>query len=61
MIKNIGTVDKVVRVILALIFAYLGYAYSAWWYIVTVVLLITVFTGFCWPYKWFGISTNKRK
>jgi len=60
MIKNIGIADKVIRVILALIFAYLGYAYSIWWYLVTVVLLITVFTGFCWPYKLLGINTNKK-
>ena len=61
MIKNIGKTDRIVRVALALIFAYLGYAFSAWWYVLAVVLLVTAFTGFCWPYTWFGINTNKKK
>ena len=58
--KNVGKTDKIVRVILAIVFAYLGYAYSMWWYVITAVLLVTVFTGFCWPYTWFGINTNKK-
>ena len=57
--KNVGKTDKIIRVVLAVVFAYLGYAYSAWWYIVTVLLLVTVATGSCLPYKLLGINTAK--
>lgn len=59
--ENIGRTDKVIRTILALFFAYLGYAYHPLWYILTFVLALTILTGFCWPYKIFGINTKKRR
>ena len=59
--KNIGKNDKIIRAILALIFAYLGFAYSAWFYIITGLLILTVITGVCMPYNWFGINTIKEK
>ena len=55
--QNVGKNDKAVRFILGVIFAYLGYVYSAWLYIVAVGLLITSFTGYCLPYKWFKIRS----
>jgi len=55
--KNVGTIDKGIRVVLAAVFAYIGFLYSYWLWIIPVLLIITVFTGFCWPYKLFGIST----
>jgi len=60
MLKNIGSVDRAIRMILVLFFAYLGWSYSPWWYILAAGLLITVFTGFCWPYTWFGFNTNRK-
>jgi uncharacterized membrane protein len=59
--KNIGKTDKIVRVILAVIFAAIGYAYSPWLYLVSAVLLVTVWTGFCLPYRLLGISTVEKK
>ena len=59
--QNIGKTDKVARVLLAFFFTYLGWSYSPWWYIVAAVILVPVFTGFCWPYTWFGINTKVQK
>tara|TARA_Y100000031_G_scaffold79401_1_gene87446 strand:- start:19745 stop:19930 length:186 start_codon:yes stop_codon:yes gene_type:complete len=59
--KNVGKTDKIIRVILVLILAYLGYAYSYWWFVLAALLLITVFTGFCWPYTLFKINTCKKE
>ncbi|MBR9691599.1 DUF2892 domain-containing protein [Candidatus Woesearchaeota archaeon] len=59
--ENIGKTDKNIRMILALVFAYLGYAYTPWLYIVAVILVVTIATGSCLPYKLLGISTNKKK
>lgn len=67
MIKNIGTVDKVIRIIIGLFLVYYAIANfntsMAWAIIVGIVglaLIITVFTGFCFLYKIFGISTDKK-
>ena len=59
--KNIGKADKVIRLVLAVVFLYLGWRYSPWLYIVTAVLIVTVMLGFCLPYKLLGISTIKKK
>ncbi len=59
---NVGRVDKVVRVILAAYFGYLGYTNTNyWWYLLAVLLLFTVMTSHCQPYKWLGINTCKVK
>ena len=58
--QNVGKVDKIIRVIIAAVFAYLGYAYNYWWYVVAVLILVTALTGFCTLYKLFGINTCRR-
>jgi len=57
--KNIGTVDKVVRIILAVVFAYLGYTSNYLWYILAVILLVTALIGYCGLYKLIGVNTCK--
>jgi len=59
--KNVGTVDKVLRGVAAAVFLYLGYRYSYLLWIVTLLLVVTIITGFCWPYRLLGINTNKKK
>ena len=57
--KNVGRTDKIIRYFLALVFVYLGYNYSVWWYVVSAILVLTATLGYCGPYKLFGINTNK--
>lgn len=66
MIKNIGSVDKVIRIIIGLFLIYYAianYSISMVWAIIAGVIglgfIVTVFTGFCFIYKIFGISTDK--
>lgn len=66
MIKNVGTIDKAIRVIVGLFliyFAVVNYSTSMILAIVSgivgLALIITVFTGFCFLYKIFGVNTNK--
>ncbi|MEA3429964.1 MAG: DUF2892 domain-containing protein [Nanoarchaeota archaeon] len=56
---NVGKTDKIIRMILAIVFGYLGYKYTPWLYIITAILLITTLTGKCGIYKLFGINTCK--
>jgi hypothetical protein len=58
---NVGKADKVIRIILAIIIAGLGYYYQSWWGLVAIVPLATAFMNFCPLYPIFGISTCKKK
>ncbi|MCF3107628.1 DUF2892 domain-containing protein [Niabella sp. CC-SYL272] len=65
--KNIGTTDKIVRLLVAIVII------AGYWTnlisgvaaimlgILAGVLLLTVFIGFCPLYVPFGIDTNKKK
>lgn len=66
--KNVGSVDKVVRIILALIAAYFAYTgeFEAAWqgyalWAVAIILLFTVLTSRCPIFSIFGINTCKPK
>jgi hypothetical protein len=60
---NEGTIDRVVRVILGVALAYIGYLTGGVWgivlYVLAAVALVTGFTGFCLLYKLFGDFSTK--
>ncbi len=58
--KNIGSADKVIRIILGLVIIILGFMYQSWWGVIGLVPLLTAFVGVCPAYLPFGISTNKK-
>ncbi len=58
--KNIGSADKVIRIILGLVIIILGFMYQSWWGAIGLVPLLTAFVGVCPAYLPFGISTNKK-
>jgi len=66
MSKNIGALDRVIRVILGLVFiAYavpVGFSSTGWNWVgwIGVVPLITAAIGFCPLYRVMGISSCKR-
>lgn len=61
--KNEGTVDRVVRGIVALVFLFVGITVSGAWGVLFIILAIamgfTAATGTCFLYKVFGINTSK--
>ena len=59
--KNVGKLDKIIRIIVAVIFAIMGWKFSAWWFIVTAVALVTALMGYCGLYALFGINTIGKK
>jgi hypothetical protein len=59
--KNVGKTDKIIRYVLTVVFAYLGYSVSPWFYLAAAIALITAITGLCGLYKLFGINTCKIK
>lgn len=61
--KNVGTIDKILRIILAAVFVVLyatGVTKGAAGIVLLIValaLIFSVITGFCFLYKVFGINT----
>jgi len=63
--KNEGVLDRIIRLILGLIFVYVSYGFGEgkWLilgYLLGAILILTGFTGFCGLYKIFGINTCKK-
>ncbi len=54
---NVGTIDRVIRVILGLSILGAGYYFKNWWGLIGVVPLLTAFFAFCPAYLPFGLST----
>lgn len=58
--RNMGSADRVIRLILAIIIAVFSFVLELYpLIIVSVLLLFTVLTSFCGIYKLFGLTTCK--
>jgi len=61
MLKNIGSADRVVRVVVGLAIIAVGLYTKSWWGAVGVVPLLTAAIGWCPAYMPFGITTCRTK
>jgi len=59
--QNIGNTDKIIRIVLGIVIAALGYYYKSWWGLIAVIPFLTAIISFCPIYPIFGISTKKGK
>ncbi len=57
--RNIGTTDRIVRVLVGLALLILGIGLKSWWGAVGVIPVLTAFVGICPAYLPLGISTCK--
>jgi hypothetical protein len=55
--KNVGTIDRVIRIIVGLIILAVGYYFKSWLGLVGLLPLMTAIIGYCPPYQLFGINT----
>jgi hypothetical protein len=58
---NIGKTDRIIRMIVGVIIAALGFYYKSWWGLLAIIPLLTAAVGFCGLYVPFKISTVKKK
>ncbi len=58
---NVGTIDRLLRIILGLIIAILGVLFNSWWGLVGLVPLATGLFQICPLYMPFKISTVKKE
>jgi len=57
---NVGSLDRIVRIILGLAILGAGYYYQSWWGLVGLVPILTAIVRFCPAYLPFGLSTCAR-
>jgi hypothetical protein len=58
---NIGTVDRVIRVIVGVVIIGLGIRSQSWWGLIGLLPLLTAAVRFCPAYVPFGCSTCPRE
>ena len=56
--QNVGMTDRIIRIILGVVFIILALVHSMWWFIPAVIALVTGMVGWCGLYQIFGWSTN---
>lgn len=59
--KNVGKVDKTIRIILGVLIGAAGFYFNTWWGLIGLIPLLTGIFGTCGLYIPFGISTCKTK
>jgi len=57
---NVGSADRIIRIILGVVIFALGFYFKSWWGIVGIVPIITGFLNFCPAYSLIGVSTKKK-
>lgn len=59
--KNVGTIDMIVRLILAAIIIIFGVYFKSYLGLLAIIPLFTALIGWCPLYPLFGFSTCKKK
>ena len=59
--KNIGLVDRAVRIIIGIALIAVGIYYNNWWGDLGLIPLLTAFVSFCPLYSLVGFSTVEKK
>jgi F0F1-type ATP synthase assembly protein I len=59
--KNMGTMDRRIRIILGLLVVAAGIYFKTWWGLMGLVFLATSLISWCPLYVSFGLSTRKNK
>ena len=59
--ENVGTIDRLIRIVIGIVIIGLGAYYESWWGLVGIIPLATAATGRCGAYLPFGINTAKTK
>lgn len=59
--KNVGSSDRIFRIILGLAIGAAGYYYQSWWGLIGIIPLFTALINWCPLYLPFGLSTCKKK
>lgn len=59
--KNVGTTDKIIRIVIGVGIAAAGVYYQSWWGLLGLIPIATALVGFCGLYTLLGFSTCPAK
>ena len=59
MLKNVGSLDRIIRVVLGLGAIIAGFVFQSWWGLIGIPLLGTAGLSFCPVYMALGLTTCK--
>jgi len=59
--KNVGSLDKTLRIIIGIVVLGIGIYYKSWFGLIGLVPIITALTGWCPAYTVCGLSSCKTK
>jgi predicted RND superfamily exporter protein len=59
--SNMGSVDRIIRIVIGLVVIALGVIFKSWWGVIGVLPLFVAFVNFCPLYALIGINTRKTK
>lgn len=57
---NVGSVDRIIRIILGIVIIAVGVNFQSWWGAIGIVPILTALIGWCPAYVPFGISSCKK-
>ncbi len=57
--KNVGTTDRIIRIIAGIVIAGAGIYFKSWFGLIAIIPLATAFVGWCPAYLPFRIKTCK--
>jgi len=59
--KNVGGIDRGIRIVIGIAVIAAGIVYKSWWGVIGLVPIATALLGWCPPYAIFGINSCKTK
>lgn len=57
---NVGSADRLARIVLGVVIIVLGFVFNSWWGIVGIVPILTGLLNYCPAYSLLGISTKAK-
>ena len=60
MLKNVGSIDRNIRIVLGIAIIIAGVLLNSWWGVIGIVPLLTAGLNFCPLYSLIGVSTSKK-
>lgn len=59
--SNMGSTDKIIRYLIALVIGFAGIYFKSWWGLLAIIPLLTALISFCPLYTLVGINTCTTK
>jgi hypothetical protein len=57
---NVGSADRIARLVIGVVVIALGFYFKSWWGVIGLVPIATALLNFCPVYKLIGVSTVKK-